>query len=60
MFVNQCMRTPWSVGGEVALFQVFAGEAFVTSGVAVFENGEGEARKAVHMHPHLGPTLWRR
>ena len=50
LFANQRIRTPLTVGGEVAVFQVAAGEALVASGVAVFEDGEGGARKAVHMH----------
>ena len=41
MFANQRIRTPLAVGGEVVVFQVVAGEAFVASGVAVFEDGEG-------------------
>ena len=50
MFANQRMRTPLTVGGEVAVFQVVAGEASVASGVVVFEDGEGKAGEAVHMH----------
>ena len=50
LFANQRIRTPLTVGGEVAVFQVAASEALVASGVAVIEDGEGEARKAVHMH----------
>ena len=38
------------MGGEVAVLQIVAGEASVASGVVVFEDGEGEAGKAVHMH----------
>ena len=48
--MNQRIRTPLAVGGEIAAFHVVAGEALVASGVVVFENGEGEAGKAVHMH----------
>ena len=50
LVTNQRMRTPLAVGGEVAVFQVVTGEALLASGVAVFEHGEGEAGKAVHMH----------
>ena len=50
LFANQRMRTPLTVGGEVAVFQVVAGEASVASGVVVFEDGEGKAGEAVHMH----------
>ena len=50
LFTNQRIHTPLAVGGEVAVFQVVAGEALVASGVAVFEDGEGGAGKAVHMH----------
>ena len=32
-----------AVGGEVAVFQVVAGETLVASGVVVFEDGEGKA-----------------
>ena len=40
-----------TVGGEVAVFQVMAGEALMVSGVVVFEDGEGKAGEAVHnMH----------
>ena len=47
---NQRIRTSLTVGGEVAVFQEVAGEALVASGVAVFEDGEGKAGEAVHMH----------
>ena len=50
LVTNQPIRTPLAVGGEVAVFQVVAGEALVASGVAVIENCEGEAGKAVHVH----------
>ena len=50
LVTNQRMRTPLAVGGEVAVFQVVTGEALLASGVAVFEHGEGEAGKGVHMH----------
>ena len=50
MFVNQRIRTTLTVGGEVTVFQVIAGEVLVTSGVVVFENSEGGAGKAVHTH----------
>ena len=49
LFTNQCIRPPLTVGGEVAVFQVVAGEALLASGVAVFEDGEGKAGEAVHM-----------
>ena len=39
LFVNQRIRTPLTVGGEVSAFQVIAGEALVASGVLVFEDG---------------------
>ena len=60
MFVNQRIRTLLAVGGEATAFQVVAVEALVASGVAVFEDGEGEAGGTVHMAPHLGPTRSRR
>ena len=50
LFANQRIRTPLRVGGEVAVFQVVAGEALVNSGVVAFEDGEREAGKAIHMH----------
>ena len=50
LFANQRIRTPLTVGGEVAAFQAVAGESLVASGVAVFDDGEGEVREAVHMH----------
>ena len=39
-----------TVGGGGAVFQVMAGEALMVSGVVVFEDGEGKAGEAVHMH----------
>ena len=50
MFANQRIRTPLAVSGEVAVFQVVAGETLVASGVVVFEDGEGKAGEAVHMY----------
>ena len=50
LFANQRIRTPLAVGGDVAVLQVVAGEALVASGVVVFEDGEGKAGEAVHMH----------
>ena len=50
LFANQRIRTPLTVGGEVAVFKVVADEALVASSVVVFENGEGKAGEAVHMH----------
>ena len=52
-FANQCMRTPLAVGGEVAVFQVVAGEVLVASGAVVFEDGEGKAGEAVHVRRHM-------
>ena len=50
MFSNQRIRTPLTVGGEVVVFQVVAGEVLMDSSVAVFEHGEGEVGEAVQMH----------
>ena len=50
MFANQRIRTPSAVSGEIAVFQVVASEALVASGVVVFEDDEGKAGEAVHMH----------
>ena len=41
LFANQRIRTPSTVSGEVAVFQVVTGEALVASGVAVVEDGKG-------------------
>ena len=49
LLADRRIRTPLTVGGEVAVFQVVAGEALLASGVAVFEDGEGKAGEAVHM-----------
>ena len=49
-FVNQLIPTPLTVGGEVAVFQVVADEALVTSGVVVFKYGDREEGKVVHVH----------
>ena len=38
LLANQRIRTSLTVGGEVAVFQVVAGEALVASGVVVFED----------------------
>ena len=50
LFANQRIRTPLAVGGEVAVFQVVAGEALVAWGEVVFDDGEGKTGEAVHMH----------
>ena len=50
MFAKQRIRTPLTVGDEVAIFQVVAGEALVALSVVVFEYDEGKAGEAVHMH----------
>ena len=46
---NQRIRILLAVSGEVAVFQVVAGEALVASDVVMFEDGE-KAAGAVHMH----------
>ena len=46
---NQRTRTPLTIGGEVAVFKVVAGEALVASGVVVFGDCDGEVRKTVRM-----------
>ena len=43
MFAKQCIHTPFTVGGEIPVFQV-------VSGVVVFEYREEEAGGVVHMH----------
>ena len=50
MFANRRIRTPLTVGDEVAVCQVVADEVLVASGVVVFEDGEGKAGEAGHMH----------
>ena len=50
LLANQRIRILLAVSGEVAVFQVVAGEALVASGVVVFEDSEGKAGEAVHMH----------
>ena len=49
-FANYRTRTPLTVGVEVAVFQVVAGEALAASGVEVFDDYEGKAGEAVHTH----------
>ena len=50
LFAKQRIRTPLAIGGEVAAFQVVAGEALVASGIVLFEDGKGETGKAVYVH----------
>ena len=56
LFANQPIRTPLTVGGVGAVFQVVAGEALVASGVVVFEDGQGKAGGGGSYAPHLVPT----
>ena len=50
LLANQRLRTPLTVGDDVAVFQVVAGEALVASGIVLFEDGKGETGKAVYVH----------
>ena len=59
MFANQRIRTTLTVGGEVTVFQVIAGEVLVTSGVVVFENSEGGGGEGGSYALRLGLTRWR-
>lgn len=43
-----------AIGCEVAVFQAVAGEALVASSVVVFEDGEAEAGKVVHVRHFRG------
>ena len=47
LFTRQRIRTPLAVGGEVAVFQLVAGETLVAPGVVLFKNGKGKVREAV-------------
>ena len=55
LFTNHLIGTPLAVAGEVAVFEVVASKALVSSGVAVSEGSEGEAGMSVHMHFNSGP-----
>ena len=48
--MHQSIRTPSAVGGEVAVLQLVSSEVLMAPGVVLFENCEGKAREAVHVH----------
>ena len=57
LFEHQGVRASLAVGIQVDVFQLTTNEAFMSTSVRVFEDGEG--RGSGPHAPHWGPTRWR-